>query len=154
MALHKELLKKCINYITTSLHISNEKEIIINPCAGGGELIRPIEDLTRFTFNYDTKHRPYNNNNDPEITELDFLTVNYHKFDRTYLSGLWYDKVHIISCPPEATVFSFLRKCSEFADSIAFILPTAFPYTYVPDYTLILSAELNTNYCLKVWRRD
>ena len=145
------MINNAINYINKTLQISFEKDIIIDPCAGKGELINGIDFLARSTFHYDT----YSNNiqSNKKIMPLDFLSIDFQQFDKTVLAGLWYDNVHIISCPPIETVGEYLKKCSEFADTISFILPKNYLSPILSKHYLLLSAELDETYMLKIWKK-
>jgi hypothetical protein len=133
---NESIINNAINYINKTLQISFEKDIIIDPCAGKGELINGINFLARFTF-----------------MPLDFLSVDFQQFDKTVLAGLWYDNVHIISCPPVETVGEYLKKCSEFAETISFILPKNYLSPILSKHYLLLSAELDETYMLKIWKK-
>jgi hypothetical protein len=84
---------------------------------------------------------------------LDFLSIDFQQFDKTILAGLWYDDIHIISCPRPDEVGQFLKKCSEFAETISFILPKDYVSLIVPNYYLLLSAELDEENILKIWKK-
>ena len=146
-----QMITKTINNV---LHISFEKDIIIDPCAGNGLMIEAIDTLTKFTFHYQAYSRQQSQSLlHKKIDPLDFLTIDYQQFDKTVLAGLWYDKVHVISCPPESDILHFLNKCSEFADTISFILPKNYLSPILSNYHLLLSAEINNDFILKVWER-
>jgi hypothetical protein len=151
MSLSDENIHACIRYITNPSYISYDKDIIINPCAGTGNLIEHIGPLARFTFSYDVT----NPSKRPDIRKLDFRTVDYKWFDRTKLAGLWYNRVHIISCPNAIEAEAYLIKCAEFADTIAFILPKALiiHFQVPPEYTIKLFAEIDDKWLLKIWDR-
>ena len=54
---------------------------------------------------------------------LDFLNINFERYDKTFLSGLWYDDIHIISQPPLDKVEEFIDAACKFAQSVSFIMP-------------------------------
>ncbi len=143
------LIELSINYIKNTLAISYEKDIILDPCAGKGDLIDGIDSLAKFTFHYQV----YSDITNKKIMPLDFLSVDFQQFDKTILAGLWYDDIHIISCPRPDEVGRFLKKCSEFADTISFILPKTYLSIIVPNYYLLLSAELDEENILKIWKK-
>jgi hypothetical protein len=133
-----------ITYINNVLHIVYDKDIIIDPCASNDDLISMIDTLAQFTFHYDMNKK---------VNSLDFLSLDFQQFDKTVLAGLWYDKVHIISRPQPEMIGQFLKKCSEFADTISFILPKDYLSPILSNYHLLLSIELDEEWILKVWER-
>ena len=149
--INSAIINSAINYINNTLHISFEKDIIIDPCAGKGDLIDGINSLANFTFHYEA----YSNKSfaDKNITPLNFLSVDFKQFDKTVLAGLWYDNVHIISCPPMEEEGYYLNKCSEFADTISFILPKNYISPIISNYYLLLSTELDDEWCLRIWNK-
>ena len=148
MPLTDETITQCVNYIKNTISISYETDIVIDPCAVTGDLIKALDKLVKFSFYY------HLNPSHPDIQPVDFRLVDFPKFDKTILSGLWYDSVHIISCPAEAEAANLLEKCGEYADSISFIMPVkGEPCFHLPNYALLLTAEINETYSLKIWRR-
>ena len=151
----EEIMSQCTSYIKSLCYIAENKDIIIDPCAGKGDLKKHIEPLARFCFNYDAASVSNSNStsNSISIGKLDFRTVDFNRFEQTNLSGLWYDKVHIISCPPGTEAFTYLEKCSEFADSIAFILPHELinMTNICTAYKIKLLVEIDANWVLKIW---
>jgi hypothetical protein len=146
-----QMITKTINNV---LQISFEKDIIIDPCAGNGSMIEAIDSLTQFTFYYQAYSRQQSESLlHKKIDPIDFLTIDYQQFDKTVLAGLWYNKVHVISCPAESEITHFLNKCSEFADTISFILPKNYLSPILSNYHLSLYVEINNDYILKVWER-
>ena len=153
----EEIMSQCTSYIKSLCYIAENKDIIIDPCAGKGDLKKYIEPLARFCFNYDAASVGISNSNisnsNISIGKLDFRTVDFNRFEQANLSGLWYDKVHIISCPPGTEAFTYLEKCSEFADSIAFILPHELinMTNICTAYKIKLLVEIDANWVLKIW---
>jgi hypothetical protein len=148
------IINTAINYIKNVLQISFDKDIIIDPCAGKGDLMNGIDFLARFTFHYQTYSIKSESLLEQRIMPLDFLSIDYQQFDKTALAGLWYDKVHIISCPPENDIAQFLKKCSEFADTISFIMPKTYLSPIVSNFHLSLLAELDDTSMLKIWSKN
>ena len=144
-----ELINDCVKYIKNTLHISFEKDIIIDPCAGKGELVDAIDSLANFTFHYQI----YSKSTNKKIIPLDFLSVDFKQYDQTILAGLWYDNIHIISCPRPDEVGQHIKKCGEFAETISFILPKNYLSIILPNYHLLLSEQLNEEYILKIWSK-
>ena len=138
---------KIFKYIETCLNISYEKDIIIDPCAGKGDLLEHINTLSRYNFHYDV------NPTKVGIDALDFIKIDYDRFDKTILAGLWYDYVHVISYPSETDALSYLQKCSEFADTISFILPRKYSHIVLQNYHHLFTADITDNTSLKIWKR-
>jgi hypothetical protein len=147
MSLTHENITECVNYIKDSLHISYEKDIIIDPCAVKGVLIKELDGLVRYSFYYDVE------TNHPAIELLDFLHVDFQKFDKTILAGLWYDKVHVISYPSDLDALSYLQKCAEFADTISFIMPEKYAAITLGNYELLFKKEIKNDYSVNIWKR-
>lgn len=147
MSLTDENITECINYIKNSLYISYDKDIIIDPCAVKGILIKELDGLVLYSFYYDVEA------NHPAIELLDFLTVDFQKFDKTILSGLWYDKVHIISYPSDLNALSYLQKCAEFADTISFILLEKYASITLVNYDLLFKKQIKDDYSVNIWKR-
>jgi predicted RNA methylase len=88
-------------------------ELIIEPSAGNGSFSRQIDNC--IAFDVDPKH--------PSIEKRDFLKEGYQtEIDRK--------NILCIGNPPFGTngslALAFIRKCSEIADTIAFILPLSY----------------------------
>lgn len=148
MSLTDENITECVNYIKNSLHISYEKDIIIVPCAVKGILIKELDGLVRYSFYYDVEV------NHPEVELMNFLHVDFKKFDKTILAGLWYDKVHIISFPSDLDTESYLQKCAEFADTISFIMPKKYASISLVNYELFYIKQITDEYTLNIWKRN
>lgn len=136
------IVEECMKNIKKYVFISNS-DLIINPCAsvnvGENHFINPIKNLSATSLFYSSD---ISNTTSPLVQELDFLTVDYEQFDKTSLSGLWYDYVHIIGSPPDHAAIDFIKKCCEFADSISFILPYGLDDYFSAEYKLVFSIEL------------
>ena len=139
---------KIFKYIEACLNISYEKDIIIDPCAGKGDLLEHINKLTRYNFHYDINPVKAST----RIDTLDFIKVDYERFDKTILSGLWYDHVHIISYPSETDALSYLQKCSEFANTISFLLPRKYSHIVLGNYHHLFTADITDDTVLKIWQ--
>ena len=127
---------QCINNIQKYLYIA-KTDLIIDPCAGCINFVNAIQYLSATSLFYSSEAIAH-----PSIQPLDFLTVDFNQFDKTALSGLWYDYVHIIGSPPDHAATSFIKKCCEFADTISFILPYGLDDYFSSDYHLVFSIEL------------
>jgi hypothetical protein len=130
--------EECMHYIDSRIHISRS-DLVIDPCAINKHFIDLIKNKPCTSLFYNSDFTQTSNT----IQHFDFLTVDdYNKFDRTVLSGLWYDDVHIIGSPPDHTAIAFIKKCCEFADSISFILPFGLDDYFSAEYRLLFSTEL------------
>ena len=147
MTLSEQNISKCLNYIKTMIDVSYEKDIIIDPCAGKGVLLEPINTLSRYNFHYDI------NPVKSKVKALDFIKVDYERFDKTILAGLWYDYVHVISYPSETEALSYLQKCGEFAHTISFLLPRKYTHISLGNYHHLFTADITDDTVLKIWKR-
>jgi predicted RNA methylase len=107
----------CLNFVTEYIKI-NSNDLIIEPSAGNGSFIIGIKSLTNHFKFYDLEP-----NND-EIIKQDYLVYDY-----TNIKSI-YEKIHIIGNPPfgrqSSLAIKFIKKSTEFCDSISFILPKSF----------------------------
>jgi len=114
----KNTVEKCINLFKDNIKI-NSDDICIEPSAGNGSFINYIKKLfINYKF-YDLE--PQND----EIIKQDYLEFKYNKMiDKKY------NKIHILGNPPfgrqSSLAIKFIKKSSEFCDSISFILPKSF----------------------------
>jgi hypothetical protein len=136
------VIENCMKNIKKYVFISNS-DLIINPCASvnvdDNHFINSIKNLSATSLFYSSD---ISKTIHPLIEELDFLQVDFKQFDKTVLSGLWYDYVHIIGSPPDHAAIDFIKKCCEFADSISFILPYGLDDYFSEEYKLVFSIEL------------
>lgn len=130
------IIEQCIKNIKQYLYIA-KTDLIIDPCAGCINFVNAIQYLSATSLFYSSEAIAH-----PSIQPLDFLTVDFNQFDKTVLSGLWYDYVHIIGSPPDHMAIDFIKKCCEFADSISFILPYGLDDYFSSEYKLVFSIEL------------
>ena len=111
-------VKKCMELINQHIKIT-EQDLCIEPSAGNGSFIEPIkESFTNYKF-YDLE--PENS----EIIKQDYLDFNYNEIISNN-----FNKKHIIGNPPfgrqSSLAIKFIKKSSEYGDSISFILPKSF----------------------------
>lgn len=108
------VVKICINLIKSNLKI-NKSDLIIEPSAGNGSFIDDIKLLSNNYKFFDIE--PDNK----EIIKQDFLLFKNEKNK---------EKIHIIGNPPfgrqSSMAIKFIKKSSEFADTISFVLPKSF----------------------------
>lgn len=104
----------CLEFVKKYIQI-NTNDLIIEPSAGNGSFINGIKSLTNNFRFYDIE--PDNE----EIIKQDYLLLE---------NGEEENKIHIIGNPPfgrqSSYAIKFIKKSSEFCDSISFILPKSF----------------------------
>jgi hypothetical protein len=110
------VVTECINKIKQYIDIHKD-DLCIEPSAGNGSFIDGIKSLTNLYVFYDLE--PEND----EIIKQDYLHYK-HNYNVTG------DKIHVIGNPPfgrqSSLAIKFIKKSSEFCDSISFILPKSF----------------------------
>lgn len=150
------LAEKYVNIFKEVIN-PTDNDIIVEPSAGDGsfsDILRSHSNL----YSYDIEPKK------SYITELDFLQLDVSIFDDM--------KVHCIGNPPFGKngnlANSFVKKCSEFAESISFILPKsfkkpscyrAFPLKFhkifqedCPDKSFVVNGEEYTAECVfQIW---
>jgi hypothetical protein len=142
-----DVANNCANFIKNNIPsiINFNKDIIIEPSAGNGAFIKGIENLARMSIFFDQ------NPQDKRICERNYLTFDFERMDRTDLSGLWYDDVHVVGCPPfgEAPAYDmaveFIKISCTYAKSISFILPQGLDYTFPAEYYCVFKTDLPPN---------
>lgn len=111
----KEIAEKCIKFSKKFIDYK-ESDVVIEPSAGNGSFIEPINLLgTKSIFiDLEPEHK--------DIKEMDYLKFN--------TSDIENENVHIIGNPPfgrqSSLTIQFLKKSCSFANSISFILPKSF----------------------------
>ena len=110
------IVKECINLIKQNINIYDD-DLCIEPSAGNGSFINGIKSLFKTYKFYDLE--PEND----EIIKQDYLEYEYTVTKPN-------SKVHIIGNPPfgrqSSLAIKFIKKSSEYCDSISFILPKSF----------------------------
>jgi predicted RNA methylase len=122
-----ETVKLCIQFVNQHLNIK-KTDLIIEPSAGKGSFINGIKNLSNYYLFYDIEPE-YN-----EIKKQNFLEFNppFLEFNLPSLSisGDVVRKIHVIGNPPfgrnSSLAIQFIRKTSQFSDTISFILPRSF----------------------------
>ena len=143
-----EIIAQCIKCIKNKLYISYDLDLIIDPCAQNGEFIEGLSTLARTTLFYDKAP----NNSHPHIRQADFLTIDFARFDKTFLAGLWYDDIHVIGCPPADQIGDFIKACCKFGKSVSFILPVGQAICFPPNFQLIHEEKFdNIPYVFQIW---
>ena len=151
-----EIIAQCIKCIKNKLYISYDLDLIIDPCAQNGEFVEGLLTLARNTLFYDKAP----NNPHPHIREADFLTIDFARFDKTFLSGLWYDDIHVIGCPPPDQIGDFIKACCKFGQSVSFLLPYGplhlpkkdYKVYFPPNFQLLHEEKINNiPYVFQIW---
>tara|TARA_Y100000389_G_scaffold51096_1_gene46821 strand:+ start:725 stop:1660 length:936 start_codon:yes stop_codon:yes gene_type:complete len=111
-------VKMCIELLKKTINIDND-DLIIEPSAGNGAFISEIKKLNGKKLFYDIS--PEHN----EIIKQDYLTLDEQKILDTKPRC-----IHLIGNPPfgdySKLARKFIKKSCLFADTISFILPSAF----------------------------
>ena len=133
----------CMTHIKTHIDIGPE-DTVIEPSAGNGAFIPSLCSLSNKTYFFDIEP------NHPQITQQDYLL-----FDPTLLARLSNDnRIHIIGNPPfgrqSSTAIKFIKKSSEFCNSISFILPKSFKKdsmkrAFPAEFHLVCEVDLPSN---------
>jgi hypothetical protein len=104
----------CLTCVQQTLSIEPKTDLIIEPSAGNGAFIPGLKKLSQHYKFYDLQ---------PEHSEIE--TQDYLTWQPS-----WQQPIHIIGNPPfgrqASTAIKFIKKSSEFAQSISFILPKSF----------------------------
>lgn len=112
------IVNECIKLIKEKINIQ-KIDLCIEPSAGNGSFINGIKSLFNHYKFYDLE--PENNN----IIKQDYLEYDYNLINKEENS-----KIHIIGNPPfgrqSSMAIKFIKKSSEYCDSISFILPKSF----------------------------
>lgn len=146
-----EMAQHCIKAIKETLFISYEKDLIIDPCAQNEEglFLKPIDALVRFSLFYDKEPKH------THISAADLLTTDFDYFEKTRLAGLWYDAIHVVSCPPPHLIEQFVTATCKFAQSVSF-LSSVKPgkHTFPPNFFLMYEEKIMLNktpYYFQIW---
>ena len=112
------IVNECIKLINEKISIQ-QQDLCIEPSAGNGSFIDGIKTLSNNYEFYDLE--PENN----EIIKQDYL-----EYDCNILQKRRNFKIHTIGNPPfgrqSSLAIKFIKKASEYSDSISFILPKSF----------------------------
>tara|TARA_Y100000389_G_scaffold195591_2_gene227239 strand:+ start:2600 stop:3493 length:894 start_codon:yes stop_codon:yes gene_type:complete len=124
-----EITILCYDEIKKYLEIDFDNDLIIEPSAGDGSFMSIIEKLCKNVKYYDIDPPKECNT----IIKQDFLKINVSDKGNSLDNGNnfnKYNKIHIIGNPPfgrqSSTAIKFIRKSTEFCNSISFILPKSF----------------------------
>jgi predicted RNA methylase len=112
--------KECCDIIKQFININSETDIIIEPSAGNGSFIPELFKMSSNCLFYDIQPEH------SDIIKKDYLTFDIQNLELPDL----YSKIHIIGNPPfgrqSSLAIKFIKKSTEFCDTISFILPKSF----------------------------
>lgn len=113
---------ECLRTLTKHIRINKTNDVIIEPSAGSGVFIPFIEKLSLNVYYFDIEPEH------DKIIKQDFLKLDMNKILRKHKG-----QIHVIGNPPfgrqSSLAKKFITKATEFADTIAFILPKSFKKT-------------------------
>lgn len=139
----KETCQICIELLINSIKIDYNKDLIIEPSAGNGSFIPFIEKNCKNSIYFDIE---------PENEKI--IKKNFLEFDYSEIFIKKYNKIHILGNPPfgrqSSTAIKFIKKSSEFCNTISFILPRSFKkdsfQSKIPsNFHLIRQIDINHN---------
>jgi len=113
---------ECVKAFIANIQFDKKNDYIIEPSAGSGVFIPFIQKLSsnHFFFDIEPEHE--------KIVEQDFLMLDIDTILKKHKG-----KIHVIGNPPfgrqSSLAKKFITKATEFADTIAFILPKSFKKT-------------------------
>tara|TARA_Y100000741_G_scaffold362843_1_gene349622 strand:+ start:1174 stop:2043 length:870 start_codon:yes stop_codon:yes gene_type:complete len=112
-----DIAQKCIDTFSKYIKLC-PNDVIIEPSAGNGSFIAPINKITKNSLFLDLK---------PENSSI--IKQNFFDLNITPIIDK-YDNIHTIGNPPfgrqSSLAIQFINKAAEFSESISFILPMSF----------------------------
>ena len=137
-----------IKHVKDHIHISYDKDLIIDFNANNETFMDGIQTLTKMALFYNKS--PLHEN----VMPLDFLQLDFDKFNKTFLSGLWFDDVHIISQPPPEQAEEFIIAACKFAESVSMIIPKKAQYVFSTNYQKLFTLDLpDKKTVFQIWLR-
>ena len=112
------VVEECMNIWKKYIKVS-DNDLCIEPSAGNGSFITNIKEIfINYIFcDIEPEHE--------EILKLDYLQFEIDDFEKNK-----YDKIHVLGNPPfgrqSSTAIKFIKKSTQYCDSISFILPRSF----------------------------
>jgi len=135
-----------IKHIKDHIHISYDKDLIIDFNANNEAFMDGIQTLAKMVLFYNKS--PIHEN----VMPLDFLNLDFDKFNKTFLSGLWFDDIHIISQPPPEEAEEFIKAACKFAQSVSMIIPRKAQYAFSTNYQRLFTEDIRgTNLVFQIW---
>lgn len=110
----EECMNNWVKYIKAS-----DNDLCIEPSAGNGSFIKSIKEIfkNRLFIDIEPEHK--------DICKLDYLQLDINSLIKSK-----YDKIHVLGNPPfgrqSSSAMKFIKKSSQYCDSISFILPRSF----------------------------
>ena len=144
---NQHMYEQCIKHIKDHLMISYDKDLIIDPNASEDVFIDGVQSLAKTALFYNKS--PLHS----DVLPLDFLKFDFNRYDKTSLSGLWYDDVHVISQPPPEEVEQFIAAACKFAQSVSFIMPEKAQNAFPPNYQRLFSVALEKGLVFQIWMK-
>ncbi len=137
-----------IKHIKDHLHISYDTDLIIDPNASHQSFIDGIQMLGKLALFYNKS--PIQEN----VMPLDFLRLDFDRHDKTFLSGLWYDDIHVISHLPPEEAEEFIVAACKFAQSVSLIMPKKAQYAFQLNYQRLFSVDLpEKDMVFQIWMK-
>ena len=127
------MYEQCIKHIQSHLHIYYDKDLIIDPNAENTKFMLGMQSLAKLVLFYNKKPML------PRVNQLDFCQIDFAQYDKTFLSGLWYDDVHVICQPPPEQADQYIEAACKFAKSVSFILPSTRQYVFPSNYKCLFT---------------
>jgi hypothetical protein len=138
--------EQIIKQIKDHLMISYDKDLIIDPNAVDESFMEGVQSLAKMALFYHKS--PVHDN----VLPLDFLQIDFDRYDKTFLAGLWYDDVHVISEPPPKQAEEFIIAACKFAQSVSVIIPKQAQYAFPTNYQRLFTHDLpNKNTVFQIW---
>lgn len=136
--------KECCDIIKQIIDINYENDIIIEPSAGNGSFIPEILKMSLNCSFYDIQPEH------PIVLKQDYLYLDTTNIEIPDINS----KIHVIGNPPfgrqSSLAIKFIKKSSEFCDTISFILPKSLKntitQTHLPlNFHLVHQHDLDDN---------
>jgi hypothetical protein len=144
--INDEEIEQCIKCMKDNIHMSYENDIIIDFTAKEGNFVDKTQNLVRMSLFYDE------NPTHPLVQKMNFLDLDFDKFNKTYLSGLWFDDIHVIGKPHTDNIHECIEIACNFAQTISFILPkNKFKYTFPSSFKCLFKTNLDKLNDFEIW---
>jgi len=139
-------IEKCVKCMKDNIHMSYENDIIIDFTAKEGKFVDKTQNLVRMSLFYDE------NPTHPLVQKINFLDLDFDKFNKTFLSGLWFDDIHVIGKPDADNIQECIEIACNFAQTISFILPkNKFKYTFTSRFKCLFNTNLDELNDFEIW---
>jgi hypothetical protein len=143
---NNETIEQCIKFIGDKIHMSYDNDIIIDFTAKEGKFVDKTQHLVRMSLFYDE------NPTHSLVQKINFIDLDFDKFNKTFLSGLWFDDIHVIGEPPADNVQDCIETACNFAETISFILPkNKTKYIFPPSFKCLFKTNLDKLHDFQIW---